>query len=619
MKSFIFSFLLLSLVIGLTNAQNVEIPDANFLITLMDEGVDTSENSIVDFNTEHTDLNVFSFFDIKETLMDQRPQSGDFISRQIAIMNIDTLIRGTYPPLHPETSGFLVTMIRKAILEIKNEIVTEGATVWQIYNHGFVVKTPTVCFGFDLRDYFEFEEFLELADLLDVLFVSHEHKDHYSKKLVNKINSMDQPVVGPSEMSPTLINLPMHAGDCTMVSGLNVIAHYGAHKVPVRQFEVITPEGIKLLHTGDNHSISTIPTIEEVDILMLNSWIEWGGGGHINPDRVKAAIDKVNPKVTFPAHISELGHLRNGNPPHWSDVFLLDDSDVDGKFVALTWGERYHFDNNSNDTLRPNAIENPEYQIKEDSILITWDPPLPSDDGDTGFFYRICINNDIDRLQTDQEFSVAWDSIGNYPFKVFSYDDCGNQSDNSPVINAIVPDINHPPRIISCYPFNTDTFQWYSGVIRTFRIEVYDPNDDELKYTWTLDNDPILDATTSEMVYNFADIEPGIYSLGAMVSDLQYSKNNFWILKISDPTGVRQLLDHWISINPNPTNELLNVETNQYGLHIIEIHSQNGHLLYRTKREGPTFQIDLSSFQKGLYFITVRSRDYVRTEKIIKL
>ncbi|MFC2116642.1 T9SS type A sorting domain-containing protein [Bacteroidota bacterium] len=29
--------------------------------------------------------------------------------------------------------------------------------------------------------------------------------------------------------------------------------------------------------------------------------------------------------------------------------------------------------------------------------------------------------------------------------------------------------------------------------------------------------------------------------------------------------------------------------------------------------------MDLSSFQKGVYFITVRSRDYVRTEKIIKL
>ena len=74
-----------------------------------------------------------------------------------------------------------------------------------------------------------------------------------------------------------------------------------------------------------------------------------------------------------------------------------------------------------------------------------------------------------------------------------------------------------------------------------------------------------------------------------------------------------------LSIYPNPTNGLLTIETTNPKPHTIEIHSLNGQLLYRTKLERPTLQIDLSSFQKGLYFITVRSRDYVRTEKIIKL
>ncbi len=71
-------------------------------------------------------------------------------------------------------------------------------------------------------------------------------------------------------------------------------------------------------------------------------------------------------------------------------------------------------------------------------------------------------------------------------------------------------------------------------------------------------------------------------------------------------------------IYPNPTNGQITFETSQPGQHWIEITSLNGQLLYTDKMEGPTHQIDLSSFQKGLYFITVRSRDYVRTEKIIK-
>jgi hypothetical protein len=54
------------------------------------------------------------------------------------------------------------------------------------------------------------------------------------------------------------------------------------------------------------------------------------------------------------------------------------------------------------------------------------------------------------------------------------------------------------------------------------------------------------------------------------------------------------------------------------GVYEIEITSLKGQLLYSDRREGPTNQIELSSFEKGLYFITVRSKDYVITEKIIK-
>jgi hypothetical protein len=73
-------------------------------------------------------------------------------------------------------------------------------------------------------------------------------------------------------------------------------------------------------------------------------------------------------------------------------------------------------------------------------------------------------------------------------------------------------------------------------------------------------------------------------------------------------------------IYPNPTTDLLTIETKSRGHNSIEITLLNGQLIYRDKIEGPTIhQIDLSSFEKGLYFITVRSRDYARTEKIIKL
>jgi hypothetical protein len=76
--------------------------------------------------------------------------------------------------------------------------------------------------------------------------------------------------------------------------------------------------------------------------------------------------------------------------------------------------------------------------------------------------------------------------------------------------------------------------------------------------------------------------------------------------------------DFRFEIHPNPTNHQLTIETSQVGQHFIEITSLNGQLLYSNRMEGSTHQIDLSFFEKGVYFISIKFSDYVRTEKIIK-
>ena len=39
----------------------------------------------------------------------------------------------------------------------------------------------------------------------------------------------------------------------------------------------------------------------------------------------------------------------------------------------------------------------------------------------------------------------------------------------------------------------------------------------------------------------------------------------------------------------------------------------------RTEMDGTTKQIDMSQFSKGVYFVSVRSKEFVRTEKVVKL
>ena len=72
-------------------------------------------------------------------------------------------------------------------------------------------------------------------------------------------------------------------------------------------------------------------------------------------------------------------------------------------------------------------------------------------------------------------------------------------------------------------------------------------------------------------------------------------------------------------IFPNPTYGQVFIKTQGKGLHLIEIASLNGQLLITGEIAGTTHQLDLSSFPKGVYFITVRSEDFVTTRKIIKL
>ena len=51
----------------------------------------------------------------------------------------------------------------------------------------------------------------------------------------------------------------------------------------------------------------------------------------------------------------------------------------------------------------------------------------------------------------------------------------------------------------------------------------------------------------------------------------------------------------------------------------IEIISLNGQLQLSKEMEGTIHQIDLSSFQTGIYYISIRSEDFVTTKKIVKL
>ena len=137
----------------------------------------------------------------------------------------------------------------------------------------------------------------------------------------------------------------------------------------------------------------------------------------------------------------------------------------------------------------------------------------------------------------------------------------------------------------------------------------------EYSYSWNDGSD------LSYSKISGSEIGLGDHTYWVVVTDTNSCTNSDSIvITVIDPTNLEFTnASNSIKIYPLPANDILNIETGGIRLYSIEITSLNGHLIFSTEMEGTILQIDLSSFQKGVYFITIRSKDFVTTEKIIEL
>jgi hypothetical protein len=99
-------------------------------------------------------------------------------------------------PVHMENRIPMLYFYREAfdkvLDEVKNSKVKKGnALVWMLYNMGFVVKTPSGCFGIDI-DHRLAEQ---LEPYLDFLCITHNHGDHCNVGLMEAMTNHGKPVL----------------------------------------------------------------------------------------------------------------------------------------------------------------------------------------------------------------------------------------------------------------------------------------------------------------------------------------------------------------------------------------------------------------------------------------
>ncbi|MFQ5823555.1 MAG: FlgD immunoglobulin-like domain containing protein [bacterium] len=282
---------------------------------------------------------------IKNNLLNNPPNTGDPTVREQTILALDNILKDDSSRSSQSVYNFYNLMMEKVNTELR-DTVPEGAAIWMMYNHGFVIKTPQHVFAFDLVDgYHGWLTHLpsELIQQIEVLFISHEHGDHFDNSVASAVMANGGYVVVPSENS-NMGNVPMAEGDSLTISGLHIKAHYGLHSVPIRIYEVTTPSGFKILHTGDNQTSATLPEVDSVDVLLLNAWVNDSGTGTAVVG-MRNCINKLNPTVMIPGHIHELGHdYVPGNPTSrvpYEWAFEVDDEPITAEVRVMAWGERY--------------------------------------------------------------------------------------------------------------------------------------------------------------------------------------------------------------------------------------------------------------------------------------
>lgn len=298
---------------------------------------------------------------VNEALIANPPSLQENLTRKMALIMIDNVLHEEKAQHRSAVQEFYRKRIENAIIEIGTVKVNSGAMIWKLYNHTFIVKTPTITIGFDIQrgipgnENFAFSKEMinRLIDHVDVLFITHYHGDHADNWVASRFIEQNKPVISPPglwEQMPLYnsiihpertidkiqeINLPLkkiklQTVVCPGHQGSNILNNV---------YLVYSPEGNCFAHTGDqsfNDDLNWIDKIGDqysIDVLMINSWSYY-------PEYRLAR--GFRPRLIIPGHENELNHTIDHREPYWLNYTRLG-NDPSWPWIQMAPGEKYHY------------------------------------------------------------------------------------------------------------------------------------------------------------------------------------------------------------------------------------------------------------------------------------
>lgn len=195
----------------------------------------------------------------------------------------------------------------KILNEMVSRTVPQGQVyIWCLYNMGYIIKTPSVCFGVDLNHKYA----CRFAPYIDFLCITHQHEDHIDRTLNDEMYWVGKPVVSnffpPDSTSPYpyLVKTP----GSMEIKGIKIVTNIDDHNSKLKNFVVTyqfdcgkDTKNTVIMHVGDSSFNPKQYSVDQgVDVLI---------------PRYAPTIDQkiigpvIKPRVILMSHIMELRHV----------------------------------------------------------------------------------------------------------------------------------------------------------------------------------------------------------------------------------------------------------------------------------------------------------------------
>jgi L-ascorbate metabolism protein UlaG (beta-lactamase superfamily) len=339
--------------------------------------------------------------EIKDWLIYNTPESGNKFIRKEAIVRLGRLLDLSSSPKSPEIREYYIDRMEDTVRKLEKHIHYKKATIWQLYNDGYIIQVPQedeklkLNIGFDVVSgrhvwgvQWDIPDHIveSIADSMDVLFISHRHPDHLDLDIANRMIKSGKVVIVPQMIidlfRPGAVGISVdEVKEITDTEGktinLTVKANLGDHvydkgrKIDLLYYEVTVESPIlnkdkkelKIIHTSDHDYTKSFKSSENVDILFAKC-------GDINPDyspsqSMEILLARCNPGLVIPAHLEEIGHpIAGGRESYESAYRLINKCSV--PVAILTWGESINYppDFSGVDTTQPKELATEQKSTK---------------------------------------------------------------------------------------------------------------------------------------------------------------------------------------------------------------------------------------------------------------